>query len=82
MVGGHDPCRYTSHSLKNMLSAIQISLLEKIRSVTSLLPTSHLNSSTPRLRLRKYSTQAQAKTRFQNWAFTQGPAIVIEKSDV
>lgn len=45
LVGGHNPYRYTSHSLKDM-SAIQISLAEKIRRATSLLPKSHLNSLT------------------------------------
>lgn len=45
LVGGHHPHRYSSHSLKDM-SAIQISLAEKIRRASSPLPTSHLNSPT------------------------------------
>lgn len=51
-----------------------IRLEEGIQKATALLP--------PSVKEGLFTTQHDAKTRYQDWAFTQGFAIVVEKSDL
>ncbi|WP_375449378.1 hypothetical protein [uncultured Nostoc sp.] len=62
------------------MSALQLSLTEKIRKATALLPPAHLVP--PCETKYVFATQAEAKTRYQNWAFTQGFTVVVEKNDL
>ncbi len=61
------------------MSALQLSLTEKIRKATALLPPAHLVLLCEKKDV--FATQAEAKTRYQNWAFTQGFAVVVEKNN-
>lgn len=61
------------------MSALQLSLTEKIRKATALLPPAHL--VLPCEKKDVFATQAEAKTRYQNWVFTQAFAVVVEKND-
>lgn len=56
------------------------SLEERIQRATALLPPSH--RLPPRVKEDLFATQNEAKTRYQDWAFTQGFAIVVEKNDL
>ena len=55
-------------------------LEERIQRATALLPPSH--RLPPRVKEELFATQNNAKTRYQDWAFTQGFAIVVEKNDL
>ncbi len=58
-----------------------MSLLEEyIQRATALLPPSHCLP--PRVKKVLFAIQNDAKTRYQDWAFTQGFAIVVEKNDL
>lgn len=59
------------------MSALQLSLTENICKATALLPPAHLVLSCEKKDV--FATQAEAKTRYQIWAFTQGFAIVVER---
>lgn len=62
------------------MSALQLSLTENICKATVLLPPAHLVPPCEKKDI--FGTQAEAKTRYQNWAFSQGFAIVVEKNDL
>ena len=58
-----------------------MSLLEEcIQRATALLLPSH--RLPPRVKEDLFATQNHAKTRYQDWAFTQGFAIVVEKDNL
>lgn len=57
-----------------------IRLEEGIQKATALLPPSH--RLPPSVKEGLFTSQHDAKTRYQDWAFTQGFAIVVEKSDL
>ena len=53
---------------------------ERVQRATALLPPSH--RLLPRVKEVLFPTQNDAKTRYQDWAFTHGFAIVVEKNDL
>lgn len=57
-----------------------IRLDERIQKTTALLPPSH--RLPPRVKEDLFASQDDAKTRYQDWAFTQGFAIGVEKNDL
>ena len=62
------------------LFAFQLSLTEKICKATTLLPPAHL--ILPCKKKDIFTTEAKAKTRYQNWAFTQRFAVVVKKNNL
>ena len=56
------------------MSSILAPLYELIQRAIAPIP--------PLLGEKSFSSQADAKERYQNWAFTQGFAIVVEKNDI
>ena len=64
-----------------LLCLEKMSLLdERVQRATALLPPSHC--LLPRVKNDLFPTQNYAKTRYQDWAFTQEFAIVVEKKDL
>ena len=64
-----------------LLCLKKMSLLdERVQGATALLPSSHC--LLPRVKEDMFATQNYAKTPYQDWAFTQGFAIVVEKNDL
>ena len=62
-----------------IMSSISAPLYERIQRAIASIPSPHLIPTQPGEE--SFSSQADAKERYQNWAFTQGFAIVVEKND-
>ena len=62
------------------MSSIPTPLYERIQRAIASIPSPHLIPPQPGQE--SFSNQVDAKERHQNWAFTQGFAIVVEKNDI
>lgn len=64
----------------NMSETHMLSLKQRIEKAVTFLPAIH--RLPPEVYKDTFAHQEEAKLRYQNWAFTQGIAIVVEKNDV
>ena len=69
------------HTSVVLLCLGKVSLLdERVQRAAALLPPSH--RLPPKVKEDLIATQNDAKTRYPDWAFTQGFATVVEKNDL